>query len=100
LELVLRHPNDRDREELYELLARKQTLSDEQMKRRNHFWSGVILFRGEKWNAALAEFRQAYVPEVHDGPLEFYIRRTEQVRDGVPHLDWTVTGFDAGNLAR
>ena len=95
LELVHRHPNDPQREEFYELLARKQALSDEEMERRDAFWKGIISFREEKWDAALAEFRRAYHPEVHDGPLEFYIRRVEQLRDGVPHLEWGMSGFES-----
>lgn len=90
LELVHRHPNDRDREEFYELLARKQALSDDEAVRRDHFWRGIIHFRAQQWEEALAEFHRAYREELHDGPLDFYIRRVEQLRDGVPHLEWNM----------
>jgi hypothetical protein len=57
--------------------------------RREHFWKGVILFRGQHWDDALGQFHRAVEILGHDGPSEFYIRRIEQHRSGQPSLDWT-----------
>lgn len=88
MELVQHHPEDRTREEVYEMLARKHTLSDEQMARRDAFWKAVLLFRKEMWDEALAQFEAIRTPDSHDGPLEFYIRRLSELREGTPSLDW------------
>jgi class 3 adenylate cyclase len=87
----------RNGEEIYELLGLKHSLSDAQLFRRDLFWKGVILFREKKWEEALQHF-QAAAPadaagsagsgEEEDGPLQFYIRRVEQVRAGLPALQW------------
>ena len=87
LELVHRHPQERGHEEIYELLAKKQALSDDELDRREHFWKGVLYFREGKWDPALEHFRQAVAGDTTDGPVEFYIRRIEQLRAGVPALD-------------
>ncbi len=89
IELVQHHSEDRNREEVYELLGGKSTLSEEQLAKRDAFWKGVLFFRKEQWEEALAHFRAAFSPGRHDGPLEFYIRRVEQLRQGAPLLDWT-----------
>jgi adenylate cyclase len=88
IELVQHHPEDRIREEVYELLARKSTLSDAQLAKRDAFWKGVLYYRKEDWDEALAHFAMTFSPETPDGPLEFYLRRIEQLRDGSQTLDW------------
>lgn len=87
LELVQRHPHDRGQEEIYELLARRQALSDEEAERRDHFWKGILHFREGKWDAALEQLHRATAGDQSDGPVEFYRRRIEQLRAGVPALD-------------
>src|SRR3954469_5689461 len=52
IDFVHRHPNDHGHEEIYELLARKQTLSDEDLLRREFFWKGILYFREAKWEKA------------------------------------------------
>jgi len=88
LELLHRHPDDRGWEEVYELLARKDALSDEELERRDSFWKGIIFYRAQQWDGALEQFQMARPAEGHDGPVEFYVRRVEQLREGVPHLEW------------
>ncbi len=90
MELVQHHPEDRTREEVYELLARRGMLSDEMASRRDSFWKAVLLFRQEQWDEALFHFEELYNASVPDAPLEFYIRRVEQLREGAPALDWSV----------
>ena len=79
----------RNGEEIYELLGLKHSLPDKELFRRDLFWKGVILYREKQWDAALQHFREALPMEgAKDAPLEFYIRRVEQVRAGLPTLQW------------
>ena len=91
IELVQHHPEDRVREEVYELLSRKNALSDAQSAKRDAFWKGVLYFRKEQWDEALAHFALTFSPDRHDGPLEFYIRRIEQLRSGSQALEWSMS---------
>jgi class 3 adenylate cyclase len=86
---LIRGRDDRSREEIYELLARKHDLSNSEIQRRDDFWKGVVYFREQRWEEALTHFyAAASASEANDGPLEFYVRRVEQLRAGVPVLDW------------
>jgi class 3 adenylate cyclase len=89
MDFVHRHPNDHGHEEIYELLARKQTLSDEDLLRRELFWKGILYFREAKWDQAIEQLRLAAAGDSSDGPIEFYLRRIDQLRNGVPLLEGT-----------
>lgn len=88
MELIQRYDDGASREEIYELLARHDTLTSEELERRDTFWKAVIRYREQSWNEALALFHSARTPGGMDGPVEFYIRRIEQLRAGLPSLDW------------
>ena len=88
MELV-RTRDERSREEVYELLGLRNSLPDDVLARRDLFWKGIIYYREQLWDDALEHFRAALPAEGIDAPLEFYIRRTEQLRDGLPSLEWT-----------
>jgi adenylate cyclase len=90
MELV-RTRDERSREEVYELLGLRNTLPDDTLTRRDLFWKGIIYYREKLWDEALDHFRAALPSEGVDAPLQFYIRRTEQLRDGLPTLEWTQT---------
>ena len=70
------------------MLGQKNSLSDDELQRRDLFWKGIIYYREQLWDDALDHFRAALAPEGADGPLEFYIRRIEQLRAGLPALEW------------
>ena len=89
MELIQRSADATQREEVYELLGRAGMLAPQDNLRRQHFWTGIVLYRSQQWDAALAEFRQVTEAAGSDGPSEFYIRRIEQARAGKPTLDWT-----------
>ncbi len=93
IDLVQHHPADRNREEFYELLARKNTLTDEQRAGRDAFWKGVLFFRQEQWDLAVEQFESIAPDHGRSGPVEFYLRRIEQLRDDAPALAW-----NAGDL--
>jgi class 3 adenylate cyclase len=88
MELIQRHRDDPTKEEVYELLASRGELSPDDCTRRDLFWKGVVFYREEKWDDALANFKLARELHIEDGPADFYIRRIEQLRAGVPNLDW------------
>jgi hypothetical protein len=88
---LLRTRDERSREEVYELLGLRNSLPDDALNRRDLFWKGIIYYREKLWDEALDHFRAALPREGIDAPLEFYIRRTEQLRDGLPALEWTQT---------
>ncbi len=90
MELVQRHPGERLREEVYELLARHDGLSPVERERRELFWKGVVYYREGRWDEAAAHFekaRQALAPEAQDAPIEFYLHRIEGQRGNAPVLE-------------
>lgn len=87
MEMIQRF-DDGSREEIYELLALKDILSFEDLERRDLFWKGVVCYREQLWDEALGLFYSARSSTGTDGPVEFYIRRIEQLRSGVQALDW------------
>ena len=89
MELVQRHRDISSREEVYELLALKHGLSEEEAARRDLFWQAIICYREGRLDEALAVFESIRPTERVDGPVEFYIRRIEQLRHGMPQLEWS-----------
>jgi class 3 adenylate cyclase len=89
MELVQRHSEAKSREEVYELLAVKHGLSSEEIQRRDLFWQGIVYYREALWDEALSIFHSIRLPNGADGPVEFYIRRIEQLRSGMPQLEWS-----------
>ncbi len=87
MELIQRFA-DGTPEEIYELLAPKNILGAEELERRDLFWKAVVYYREQLWDEALTLFHGARGPNGSDGPVEFYIRRIEQLRGGLPSLDW------------
>ena len=89
MELIQRTPDEKSREEIYELLALRNVLSDEDLERRDLFWKGLVYYREQRWDEALTLFHSARTANGADGPVEFYIRRVEQLRAGLPALDFS-----------
>ena len=87
MEMIQRF-EDGSREEIYELLGMRNVLSFEELERRDLFWTGVVYYRSQLWDEALDVFYSARAPKGADGPVEFYIRRIEQLRTGLAALDW------------
>jgi adenylate cyclase len=88
MELIQRY-DDGSREEIYELLALRNVLSSEELELRDLFWTAVVYYREQLWDEALSLFHGARGSTGSDGPVEFYIRRIEQLRSGMPALDWS-----------
>jgi len=88
MELIQRFRDEPDREEVYELLARRGTLSPTESERRDVFWKAIVFYRERRWDEALAAFRACLTEHPHDGPAQFYVRRIEQIQAGLPALDF------------
>jgi hypothetical protein len=88
MELIQRFREAPEREEVYELLTRHGALSPREVAGRDVFWKGIVFFRERRWDESLAAFRECLADHPHDAPAEFYIRRIEQIRAGLPALDF------------
>ncbi len=88
MELIQRHADSSGREEVYELIAHKDQLSEPQSARRDLYWKGVVYFRENLLDRALVTFMETREKYGSDGAVEFYIRRIEQMQQGLPALGW------------
>ena len=73
---------------IYELLARKGTLSDSYQKARELFARGLDLYRNQKWEEARAFFHQVLKIFPEDGPAKTFIRRCDQFQQIPPGENW------------
>src|SRR5215813_6297553 len=70
--------NSHDPVEVYEPLWLAAEAGPERVAQRDSFWSGIVLYREQRWAEAYAEFQKARGPdEEKDAPLQFYLRRLE-----------------------
>jgi len=65
-------PEENVMSEVYQLLCRKEDMSDEARARRDAYWQGVIHYRAGNFDEALKEFSRAEEPGRADPPLDFY----------------------------
>jgi len=63
--------------EVYELLAEKGSLSDEEIKARDAFWQGVISLRKGAYKEALQQLKTAQMEGREDAPLKYFLERAE-----------------------
>ena len=91
LELLRRRVGD-DWLEVYELLGATNELSEIDRRRRALFWNGVIFYRERRLEEALDHFVAARtLDDRPDGPLDFYIRRIDTLRQQHPAHEWETT---------
>ncbi len=84
-EVVIARPIDflsgvdiRERHEIYEPVSLAANTSSEELKRRDSFWKGVVLYREKRWGEAYGHFQKARGPaEIDDRPLQLYLHRLE-----------------------
>ncbi len=88
MELIQRYPDGTNREEVYELITHRDLLPEPQRTRRDLYWKGVVFFRENLLDRALAAFRETRDRYGSDGAVDFYIRRIEQMQQGLPVLGW------------
>ncbi len=61
--------------EIYQLLAMKEQFGVSEREMRDHYWSGIILFREGKYQEAIESFGKARIPGIEDAPLEFFMAK-------------------------
>ena len=88
MELIQRQPEDTGREEVYELITHKDQLSEPQRARRDLYWKGVVYFRENLLDRAFVTFMETREKYGADGAVDFYLRRIEQMQQGLPALGW------------
>jgi len=88
MELIQRY-EDGSREEIYELLALRDVLSLRTSSGAISSGRASSTTGSSSGTMPLGLFHSARSSSGADGPVEFYIRRIEQLRIGTPSLDWT-----------
>lgn len=83
---LLRRRGMRGSAEFYEALALKGTLSVQRERSRDLFWKGVIFFREQKWEEAVAAFTAARIFGIADKALDLYLERIDRTRRGHQEL--------------
>ena len=63
--------------EVYELLASKGKLSDEEVKARDAFWQGVVSLRKGDYKEATLQLKKARIDGREDSPLKYFLERAE-----------------------
>lgn len=83
---MIRGRHERSREEVYELLAKRHELSEEEQERRDLFWKGIVCYRQQAYEEALSLLFAALPEGAQDPAAMFYIRRIEHLcRGGQVH---------------
>lgn len=80
--------------EVYELLAEKGKLSEEEAKARDAFWQGVVSLRKGNYKEAVQQLMQARIDTREDPPLKYFLDRAET------GLKDDENGTDAKGVAR
>jgi hypothetical protein len=63
--------------EVYELLATKGALNDEEVKARDAFWQGVVNLRKGDYKEATLQLKKARIDGREDAPLKYFLERAE-----------------------
>lgn len=63
--------------EVYELMAEKGTLNDEEIKARDAFWQGVVSLRKGAYKEAVQHLETAKLDGREDPPLKYFLERAE-----------------------
>jgi len=73
---------------VYELLARKGSLSEIGLKLLDAYSSAISLYNKRDFKSAFEAFKQALQVYPEDGPSKLYLQRSEILRDFPPKPDW------------
>lgn len=72
--------------EVYQLIASIEDLTEKEKQDRDAFWEGVVLYRGEQYEGAIARFLEVQDRSRKDGPLEFFLDRCQHRLAGLDPL--------------
>ena len=73
---------------VFELLARKGELSEQQMKAMAVFHKGLELYRGQKWDDAIKHFTAVQKVYIDDPPSKVFIQRCKEFAESPPGEEW------------
>ncbi|MBN2601043.1 MAG: adenylate/guanylate cyclase domain-containing protein, partial [Candidatus Marinimicrobia bacterium] len=73
---------------VYELMAKKGELTDEQDQIRTFFTKGIELYWNRQWNEAIEQFNQAIAVTGEDPPSKVFIGRCEIFKENPPGDSW------------
>ncbi|MGV3661670.1 MAG: adenylate/guanylate cyclase domain-containing protein [Prosthecobacter sp.] len=68
--------------EVYELLAEKGTLPEQDTRARDAFWQGVVQYRKGELKQAQESFKSATIEDREDAPLKYFKERVEMALKG------------------
>jgi len=63
-------------------------LTDQMKQVLDHYNQGLALYKSQRWQEALAKFKQALSVKPDDGPSKLYMERCEHFIDNPPPADW------------
>ena len=63
--------------EVYELIAEKGKLTEDEMKARDAFWHGVVSLRKGGYKEAVGHLKRAHIEGRDDAPLKYFLDRAE-----------------------
>jgi len=73
---------------VFEIMGRKDELSDRQIALRDHYSEGLDAYRAKDWDKAAAAFKAALETDPDDGPSLTMASRVESFRLNPPAGDW------------
>jgi adenylate cyclase len=75
-------------ERIYEIMGRKDSLSDAQLVLRRHFANGLAAYRARRWDEARDGFAQALAAAPDDGPARAFLSRIDGLLAAPPGEEW------------
>ena len=73
---------------VFEIMGRKDELSDQQISLRAHYLEGLGAYRAQDWETAAIAFKAALDTDPNDGPSLTMAARVESFRKNPPAGDW------------
>lgn len=73
---------------VYELMAKKGRLSEDEKKLLPFYNQGLALYREQRWDEASANFRKALLYNNDDGPSMLYLKRCKAFKQSPPPANW------------
>lgn len=80
-------PGSSQMSEVYELLAEKGTLPEQEARARDAFWQGVVQYRKGELKQAQESFKSATLPGRDDAPLKYFVERVDAALKAKPGSD-------------
>ena len=73
---------------IYEVICKKEEISEQLLKMVQTFESGLTLYREQQWNDAVSMFKTVLNLKPNDDASKMYIERCEECRKNPPPKNW------------